>query len=75
MLIGFKLTLFSYPNTSKLFHVALASCANMNNLPTGSITFISYKSPVADTDRQAKADRVQTVEMKYVEGTPNISGQ
>lgn len=75
MLTGFKLTLFSCPNTSKSFHIALASCTNMNDLPTGSITFISDKSPVADTDRQANADRAQTLEIKYVEGTPNISGQ
>lgn len=75
MLIGFKLTLFGCPNTSKSFHAAWTSCTNIYDSPTGSIVFISYFRPVADNDRQANAYRVQTKEVKYVEGTPHISGQ
>lgn len=45
MLIGFKLTLFSCQNTFKPFHAAQASCANMNDLPTGSINFHFIQEP------------------------------
>lgn len=47
----------------------------MNDFPSGSINFHFIQEPYGRHDRQAKADRVQTLEIKYVEGTPNISGQ